>query len=536
VTLDQLSDEEVEHLYSRGLVSDDEVERIALSRVSPQDLAIIDSLAYGVAKLLNTPIAQLAAEALAVRSARGLDAYNKVTEDASRGNLHEGERAMSAHAGWDHVGAEGHSYPEVASRAVRSIHRDNPSPAYGYLRYRRSDDPHSHQKIYLFTIDQARDWFGALGHGQEPYEYAAVFVATDLTRPAHGLESFGHTAVSGDTNVGQLWPFFLGLPFGALGGYFLRKWQEGHPGQAIPGVPPGKLPAPNIPGPPPPGALPPKTSGDYDYDYAVGGPWLDIEPVVGGPWVDVVGQDYGEGYLIGGPWVDIVGAQGASRAPRTWPQTKALIKSAIKEVTDASASMPAGAYVWSLEPASPSPDSRITLEGTTFVESFPSAAEALEYMRERIQAPHVALALFDRTSSHWPNPVNWTKSNDPAHEQTIAQQAAKYAPPRAAGDVVGAYPWHTTIGAAIDDVRARARSLATKRAGSVIGVIHTAKDNLWHALAFHDVDDADDWFGAATQEPGAFTYAAYFDKDDVLWPHPLNEKIGRPRRAGRRAA
>lgn len=424
-----------------------------------------------------------------------------------------------------------HSYPEVASRAVRSIHHSHPSPAYGYLRYRQPDDPHARQKIYLFTLDQARDWFGTLGQ-EQPHEYAAVFVATDLSRPAPGLESFGHASVSGDAHVGQLWPFFLGMPFGALGGYFLRKWQEGHPGQAIPGVAPGVLPVPNIPGSPPgsPPAPPPPTSGDY----LVGGPWLDIEPVVGGPWVDVVGQDYDADYLVGGPWVDVVGARGDSRAPRTWPQTKALIQSAIREVREASESMPANAYVWSLEPASPSPDSRITLTGTTYIESFPSAAEALEYMRQRIQTPHVALALFDRTSPHWPNPTNWTKSTDPAHESVIAQQAAKYAGPRTAGDLVGAYPWQTTIGTAIDDVRTRAKSLASKRAGSVIGVIHTAKDNLWHALAFHDVDDADDWFGAATQEPGGFTYAAYFDKDDVLWPRPLNEKIGRPRASSRR--
>jgi hypothetical protein len=414
---------------------------------------------------------------------------------------------------------------------VRSIHRDHPSAAYGYLRYRQADDPHSHQKIYLFTIEQARDWFHALG--QEPYEYAAVFVVTDLAHPAHGLESFGHASVSGDTSVGQLWPFFLGLPFGALGGYLLRRWQEGHPGQAIPGVPPGRLPAPNIPGGPP--SPPPKTSGDYD--YLVGGPWLDIEPVVGGPWGDVVGCDdeMNPGYSVGGPWLDVVG-RADYRAPRGWPQTKALIQSAIREVTEAAASMPASAYVWSLDPPSASPSPHVTLEGTTFVESFPSAQEALEYMRQRIHTPHVALALFDRTSAHWPNPVNWTKSNDPAHESIIAQQAAKYAPTHAAGDLVGAYPWHTTIGTAVDDVRARAKSLAAKRAGSVIGVIHTAKDNLWHALAFHDVDDADDWFGTATHDPGAFTYAAYFDKDDVLWPRPLNEKIGRPRGSSRRAA
>ncbi len=438
---------------------------------------------------------------------------------------------MSAYAGWDYVGADPQSYPEVAARAVQGVYHQSPSPMYGYLR------AGAQQKIYLFpALEDARGWIMVLIHGQQPHDYAAVFAATDLTRPVPGLESFGHTTVSGDAYVGQMWPFFLGLPLGGVAGYFLRKWQEGHPGQAVPGLPPGALPAPKIPAGPP--APPPKTSGDYD--YAVGGPWLDIEPVVGGPWLDIVGQDYGQdygaGYTVGGPWLDIVGAQVDDTArTRAWPQTKALIQSAIKEVRDASAQMPASAYVWSLDPPSPhleggyyvtDPSRTVVLEGTTFIESFPSVTEALERMRQRIHTPHVALALFDRTSPHWPNPTSWTKSNDPAHEHVIAQQAAKYAPARAAGDYVGAVPWTTTVGAAIDDVRSRAQSLANKRAGRVIGVIHTTKDNLWHALAFNNEDDADDWLNTATQDQAAYTYAAYFDKDDATWPHPVIEKIG----------
>jgi hypothetical protein len=105
----------------------------------------------------------------------------------------------------------------------------------------------------------------------------------------------------------------------------------------------------------------------------------------------------------------------------------------------------------------------------------------------------------------------------------IAQQAAKTGPTRTAGDYVGA---QTSIGTAIDDVRSRAQSLATKRAGNVIGVIHTLKDGLWHALAFRNADDADDWLGTATHDPASFTYAAYYDKEDYQWPHPVNEKIG----------
>ena len=143
---------------------------------------------------------------------------------------------------YDHVGADD-SYPEVAARAVMGVQQQTPSPIYGYLR------AGTQQKIYLFhTLDQGSGWLTTVVHGQsQPYDYAAVFAATDLSQPVPGLESFGHTVVSGDAHVGSVLPFLLGLPLGGLAGYYLRRWQEENPGHALPFVPPGKLPAPVIP-------------------------------------------------------------------------------------------------------------------------------------------------------------------------------------------------------------------------------------------------------------------------------------------------
>jgi hypothetical protein len=82
--------------------------------------------------------------------------------------------------------------------------------------------------------------------------------------------------------------------------------------------------------------------------------------------------------------------------------------------------------------------------------------------------------------------------------------------------------------------------MAQKRAGDAIGIMHTSKDNLWHALAFDSPDDADDWLNTATHDQNAYTYAAYFDKRGDSWPAPYIEKFGgygrpapgpRPRRA-----
>lgn len=66
--LNQLS-QEAERLYQAGALSDDQVLRLARALISPEDFAFIDALAYGIARLLNTPIAQLAAEAQAYRAA-----------------------------------------------------------------------------------------------------------------------------------------------------------------------------------------------------------------------------------------------------------------------------------------------------------------------------------------------------------------------------------------------------------------------------------------------------------------------------------
>lgn len=385
---------------------------------------------------------------------------------------------MTVPAGWNSVEADVATYPEVAIQAVRSVHHQTPAPVYGYFREGLQ------QKVCLFQVlPNAQAWFVALQQEQPGPDYAAIFLASDLTRPVPGFESFGQTV---ENVVGQLGPLLLGLPLGALGGYFLRKWQEGHPGQWVPGLPTNEMHTMASP--------PAKTAGDYE----IGGPWLDIEPVVG---VQIEDQE----------------------RRRTWPQTKALIQSAVKEVTDIDRAMstPAEAYVWSLEPATSSSMPGLVLESITYIEAFPSVVEALEYMRQRIQTPHVALALFDRRSRHWPNPTNWTKSNDETHADAIEQQVAKYRPVRAF-DRVG-----YSIGTAFDNVRNRARAIAEKRAGNVIGVIHTPKDGTWRAFAFERVDDADDWFGASTQDPESFTYAAYYDKTDYMWPYPINEKIGK---------
>ena len=471
---------------------------------------------------------------------------------------------------YDAVGADGQSYPEVAAQAVRKVHAQHRSPYYGYIR------AGSNQKIYLFPLlEDARSWFGQHMELQPIHDYAAVFSASNLRAPVAGMEHFMRATVGCDPSVGN-WPFLLGLPLAGLGGYLLRRWQEPDSARAL--VPPLRdatrdLFAPGTSPPPRPSWMPEwipgfgaRTSDPDPAQTGVGGPWLDMagqdygyggysdgygDYSVGGPWLDVVDQDYGQDYgqdydygdpsvggpwldmvgpSVGGPWVDMVGAQGADVARRReLPQTMALIQSAISDVTSFAASYPAEAYVWTLDaPASApyagrAPRSIVILEGTTNIVPFSSQAEALKYLREVAQTKPVALAMFERSSSHWPNPVAWRKSAEPDHESVIAQHVASRSPTQASGTYAGA---DTVIGAAIDDVRRRAQALADRRAGNVIGVIHTSKDGLWHTIAFRTADDADDWLNTATQDQDAYTYAAYFDKEGDSWPGPYIEKIG----------
>ena len=564
---------------------------------------------------------------------------------------------MNAYA-HNYIGADGQSYPEVAAQAVSSIHAQHQSPYYGYIR------SGANQKIYLFPLlEDAQGWFGQHTQLQPNHDYAALFSASNLSAPMPGMEHFMRASMSGNPSVGNWWPLLLGLPLGAVGGYFLRRWQEPETTRAS--VPRLRDAARALMAP---AQTPQSTaaSGWYDIEdsvggysdgYSVGGPWMDLvgaeslaiakpiaipvldedgnltgtfvrwfptqdqisqfggkrpefyvdyydgghfvyndargEPREVGPYLSppykmralfykptwqvqfinpsgeltdkqtayktadaVYGTAYteeqqraqqeriyqalfGQRSRVGGPWLDIVGAQVDEVRRREWPQTRALIQSAIDEVTGYAASYPAEAYVWTLDAptsapyAGRTPGSTVILEGTTNVVPFSSQAEALKYLREVAQTQPVALAMFERSSQHWPNPTAWRKSSEAEHAHVIAQHVASRSATQTSGTYTGA---DTVVGAAIDNVRRRAQQLANKRAGDVIGVIHTSKDGLWHTLAFRSSDDADDWLGTATTNPALYTYAAYFDKEDFQWPHPVNEKVGGARPTSRRGS
>lgn len=665
---DDLSDVEIEQM------SREERRRILEQQLSPQDLALLDGIAYGVAKLLNTPINQLAAEAAAYRSVHvgavpvgeqlahfdhlvGLHetywaalAQQSPTHEVREFLRHqwdpwitrwyttrpyfdtdEGVVAFAAHLGHlrdlspedlrgvlvheaaaglhrlrDYAVSRGIPTPELdgtkvsgaelpaynispsggpnmslehfrthAIHAVTHASQHSPSPAYGYLRIG------VHQKIYLFPSDHdAVAWFDQREQTDTGFDYAAVFDAANLHAPI--AEALGASVpIAGcepgdEAQVGHWFlPLALGVPAGALGGYFYRQWQEGHPGKYIPWVSgegdqiraqashAAKM-AFSGESVPYLGVVVENNSSstyktfpslDAASDWlAAGAPlpyvkahlYAAIYDATDPTWPAPISERSGHSAHTGAEYSPAYAHVEAARpAPisdierrRAWPLTKALIKSAMREALDAYRQAPSASYLWSLEPW-----------GQSVIIPFSSAADALDAMRDRIHTEHVALAVFDRGSSHWPNPVNWTRNDDPAYANVIAQQAAKpanYGYTAVSGEpwvsVVGSEPWYsiigsepwytiigrdpqTIIGDAIQDVRIRAKSLASQKPGRAVGVVHSA-DGLWHTLAFRSLDDADDWFGTAIRDKAAFTYAAYFDKDASGTAFLENEEIG----------
>jgi hypothetical protein len=479
-------------LYDAG------VKALAQKYLGPQGPALVeaynkiaDDAAHGHADAREILARAPQVVKLAAASRKGPEAFRTAvveTKSAVKVSGGGGSAYNGPHLGESNMTLE--HYRNTAIQAVTDAHHQNLSPAYGYFRFG------VHQKIYLFPSElDARAWFDRRGQ-IDGYDYMAVFNAADLRAPI--VEDLGSTVMH-PADVGHWFlPLALGLPAGALGGYYYRKWQEGHPGKIIPGI-----------------------SGDVGHS---------------------VGQHWG---------AHILGADDSEIARRrAWPQTKALIQSAIRETLDFlhSGGMPwlgtspaDSAFVWSLESY-----------GDTQVVPFASYEQALDHMRNRIHTDQVALAVFDKRSPHWPNPVNWRKSDDPAHEAVIAQQVSRHSPTHAVGEVVGTEPWQsivgtepwqsivgtepwqsivgtgpwgTLVGAAIDVLRQQAQVLANEVPAFLVVVIRDAA-NRWLYGKFSSIDAAIEKFSRVTANLGLFTYAALFNKRDPHFPLPFDEMIG----------
>jgi len=84
----------------------------------------------------------------------------------------------------------------------------------------------------------------------------------------------------------------------------------------------------------------------------------------------------------------------------------------------------------------------------------------------------------------------------------------------------------TSSGASPNDLRRIAKQAATGSIANIVGFCQP-RGNPAVVKAFGTTDEADDWFGSWMQMPEAVEYIAYFDKNDITFPGPLNESFGR---------
>jgi hypothetical protein len=81
------------------------------------------------------------------------------------------------------------------------------------------------------------------------------------------------------------------------------------------------------------------------------------------------------------------------------------------------------------------------------------------------------------------------------------------------------------VGAAIDDLRDRARGYATAKSGSAAGVIQTA-DGRYQARGFSSLDAAIDWLQRSTSRRSDFIYAAAYEKSADGTAYIQDEEFG----------
>jgi hypothetical protein len=134
--LEQLG-QQAERLYDAGWLSEDQVLKLTEALLSPEDLALIDGIAYGLARLFKTPLGQLAAEAgVQPRSPHWMTG-DEVSETIAR------SAARFASTPLDQLAAEAHAHRtsrdllDMPGHAGSGVVLQNPhdAPAHWYAMY-----------------------------------------------------------------------------------------------------------------------------------------------------------------------------------------------------------------------------------------------------------------------------------------------------------------------------------------------------------------------------------------------------------------
>lgn len=250
--------------------------------------------------------------------------------------------------------------------------------------------------------------------------------------------------------------------------------------------------------------------------------WIGARRILTGPEKarlasgPVMLQNRGRGGDYGTSWgLDWTGPRREIHAGASWPQARALIRAAIKDVHDFEHGLPVGG-VTQVEPRTwPAYFWQLGANGVPSVSRHESYADALALMRVVTQPMYVsegvATALFDRSNRHWPNPVAWHQSDLPEHEEVIAAYL---------------HGGTTHVSGATVDQRAEALRRAMELGARHVGVVLWKKpatasephpEPWWATYTFPSYPAAVDWYQEIVGAPTGYAYLALFDKEDPHW-------------------
>jgi hypothetical protein len=134
--LDQLG-EEAERLYNAGALSNDQVMRLTEALLDEKDLALIDGIAYGLAKLINTPLGELADEAGVPRASSSWMSPGEIEQTIAA------SAAKLAHTPIDQLAAEA-----AAKRASKALPHMPGHVGSGVVLQNPHDHPSRWNSVY----------------------------------------------------------------------------------------------------------------------------------------------------------------------------------------------------------------------------------------------------------------------------------------------------------------------------------------------------------------------------------------------------
>ena len=257
-----------------------------------------------------------------------------------------------------------------------------------------------------------------------------------------------------------------------------------------------------------------------DIGGAIGGTLRKLQPVISTVATKAVTAYYGEaaGAAAGALAPTITNLQADALDPKGDPKKKAAAQQALQQINQEAKTDPAKAQALAA--------ANQAVKNTTIA----------YHVKDTAQRAAAGDATAQKDIS---NLVQAAEQGDPAAKSTFDVLAQTFAQEMMTSEtgaklweqLTGRGPdvissgWYDIIGAALDDVREKARAHAVTKPGIAAGVL-ISLDGRLHGRGFRNLDDAIDWLQHITRSRGSFSYAAVYEKDANGAAYIQDEEIG----------